>query len=187
MFVNQKQGDVHGSDNGYAFWRDRGVIAERLEGLGGGVVELDDGIFSYALPSGAMSGFGLALDKEAFAAWNRAELLHVAYERGYRLLGVGWYMQTWPEEAFADPHALKVALSSLIGGSLSEWTFRPVYVERGGEHSFAFIEFAPAQAPSAIRPTWNGMVRELPSHQHLPRRQRLMPLESRGDVSHEQS
>src|SRR5690606_28204623 len=76
MFVNQKQGDVHGSDSGYAFWRDREAIAARLEALGaGGVVELDDGILSYSLPSGAMNGFGFALDREAFEAWNRAELL----------------------------------------------------------------------------------------------------------------
>ena len=147
VFVNHKQGGADGVRSTYAFWRDRDAIAARLEGAGG-VVEYDDGLLSYALPNGAMSGFGLALDPEAFGAWNRADLLSMAYARGYRLIGTGWYQRRWPEDAFGDPAALEAALQPLVGRDAVEaWDFRPFYVERSGEHSFAFIEFSPAPAP----------------------------------------
>lgn len=47
------------------------------------LVEYDDGIVTFATGFPAMSGFGLALDKEAMAEKNRGWLMTLALERGY--------------------------------------------------------------------------------------------------------
>ena len=79
-FVALKLGDVYGAERAYRFWQDREAVAERLQATGGpgGIIELDDGIISYALPNKTMSGFGFTLDREAYAAWQRGDLLDLA-------------------------------------------------------------------------------------------------------------
>ena len=144
-FVNLKRTDDYGSDN-YAFWAHRESVTARLAArhAEGGIIEMDDGIISYSMPAPTMSGFGLALDKEAYRAWQRGTLLDVAYARGYRLLGSVWYMQHWPDEIFSDPAALQRHMASLLWGQdLKGWTFTLVDAERGGDFHYAFIRFAP--------------------------------------------
>lgn len=149
-FIALKLGDVYGAEAGYRFWQDREAVAARLEAAGGpgGIIELDDGILSYALPNKTMSGFGLTLDAEAFAAWQRGDLLDLAYARGYRFIGSMWYSQYWPDETFTDPAVLRERMTSALWGQRTEgWDFEPVYVERGRGYPAAFIRFSPRSSP----------------------------------------
>lgn len=149
-FVALKLGDVYGAEQGYQFWQDREAVAARLQAAGGpgGIIELDDGIISYALPNKTMSGFGLTLDAEAFAAWQRGALLDLAYDRGYRFIGSMWYAQYWPDETFTDPAVLRERMASALWGQRTEgWDFEPVYVERGRSYPAAFIRFSPRSSP----------------------------------------
>ena len=149
-FVALKQGDGYGAEQGYQFWQDREAVAARLQAAGGagGIIELDDGIISYTLPNKTMSGFGLTLDAEAFAAWQRGALLDLAYARGYRFIGSMWYAQYWPEETFTDPAVLRERMVSALWGQRTEdWDFEPVYVEQSGSYPAAFIRFSPRSSP----------------------------------------
>lgn len=149
-FVTLKLGEAYGAEQGYRFWQDREAVALRLLEAGGpgGIIELDDGIVSYALPNKAMSGFGLTLDAEAFAAWQRGELLDLAYARGYRFIGSMWYAQYWPDETFTDPAVLRERMVSALWGQRTDgWDFEPVYVEQSGNYPAAFIRFSPRSSP----------------------------------------
>lgn len=57
------------------------------------LVEYDDGIVTFATGFPAMSGFGLALDKEAMLAKQRGELMKLALERGYNHVASINYVQ----------------------------------------------------------------------------------------------
>ena len=72
-----------------------------------------------------MSGFGFNLDREAYLARERGELLDLAYKRGYRYLASLNYLDI-PEPAEADEAVLHGYISSryfLHGQKLSRWSF----------------------------------------------------------------
>jgi hypothetical protein len=72
---------------------DRAALAPMLSrDAGARLIDLDDGIFGFALEGGALSGLGLCLDAEAAAARRRGALLDLAHDRGYRRIAVARYV-----------------------------------------------------------------------------------------------
>jgi hypothetical protein len=142
-FAEVKRSGRFGLGN-YHFWERRDAIGRELERVcpGCGVVEFDDGILSYSLPMPVMSGIGLTLDKVAFDAQRRGELLDVAWERGFRLLATLNYPM--PAGAYADPEQLRQALAAndqLRGQKLEAWDFETIYVDPGS--GVSFVGFRP--------------------------------------------
>jgi hypothetical protein len=72
----------------FKFWQEREKITQSIKHVysGTGLVEISDGIFSYASEIPTMSGLGFALDKQSFHAKMHGDFLHCAYERGFHAL-----------------------------------------------------------------------------------------------------
>jgi hypothetical protein len=116
----------------------------------GGLLEFDDGILSYALGMPGMSGLGFALDVKASRAKERGDLLTIAYERGFRVLGSLVYMP--PERVrrrLRQPMLVLPDYDDLLdhlrhvfflnGQDLSKWEFRRIE----SVTSMTLIEFKP--------------------------------------------
>jgi len=128
----------------YRIWVRRDAIAREVERVcpGCGLLEFDDGLFSYSLPMPVMSGTGLSLDATAFEARRRGELLEVAFARGVRLFTSHSYRMA--PEVYADPKALRTGLESyglLRGQDLSGWDFETVHFDAAS--GVAFVAFRP--------------------------------------------
>src|SRR5262249_53926099 len=126
------------------FWERRAAIERDLERVcaGCGLVEFDDGIFSWSLRMPVMSGLGFTLDKPAFDAQRRGELLDVAWQRGFRILATLHYAM--PGGAYSDPEDLRRALAAnvqLRGQKLDRWNFQTIHVDR--DSGVAFVAFTP--------------------------------------------
>jgi hypothetical protein len=89
-----------------------------------------------------MSGLGLALDREGFAALRSGELLSLAHARGFSLLATLQYPML--PEAYRDSDALRAALASnlqLRDQRLDAFEFSVVYTDPIS--GVRFVGFAP--------------------------------------------
>jgi len=128
----------------YDFWRRGREIDAALESRcpGCGIVELDDGILAYSLRRPVMSGLGLALDREGFAALRGGELLSLAHARGFSLLATLHYPMA--PDAYRDREALRAALAGnvqLRGQRLDGLEFSLAYTDEAS--GVRFLAFAP--------------------------------------------
>lgn len=151
QFTNLKRTDSY-QLNLYRAWKSGPEIAQTLRGRydGKGIIEFDDGILSYAMKTPAMSGLGFTLDREAFEAKERGELLKVAYDRGYRVFVSMQYAEYIPREVLKDPNLLRdhfrfywvlrnTALTRAENVDL--WDFKVVAVHE--KPALIFFEFKP--------------------------------------------
>ena len=86
------------------FFNNRENLKSALEDLDPNFrfLSFDDGIIAYSLQSPTMSGLGFALDKEAYKAKVDANLLGLAYSRGYRWLTSLNYMPSFDAKVGDD-------------------------------------------------------------------------------------
>jgi hypothetical protein len=128
----------------YRFFERRTELQRELDARcpGCGVVGFDDGITSFALEAPVLSGVGLALDREAWLARARGELLELAHRRGFRVLtSVDYPLALEPG---AGPQAVRRALTSypnLAGQKLAGFDFELLFVD--AETRAAFVGFEP--------------------------------------------
>ncbi|MBI1785545.1 hypothetical protein HYR69_10415 [Candidatus Sumerlaeota bacterium] len=152
-FTNLKRGDPY-QTNLFNLWQEGGRLQKELRTRydGKGFIEFDDGIISYALNIPAMSGLGFTLDREAFEAKERGELLKVAYERGFRMFTSLQYMGRVPLEADSSPNLLRRFLrsswfmrnsSQTREEGLDPWDFKVLF--RDPVTKLVFIEFFPRE------------------------------------------
>lgn len=146
-FAGQKRGGGQGLVN-HDLWRRGAEIEAALEARcpGCGVVELDDGILSFALDRPVMNGLGLALDPEAAAALRAGRLLELAHARGFSLLATAHY--PLPAAAWADPHSLRRALAEslqLRGQRLEGFDFAVLHTDEAS--GVRFVAFTPRAGP----------------------------------------
>lgn len=82
----------------YDFWVDRIAIQERLDRIdpNAKLLELDDGIISFAIDSPSIHAFGFASDKDTAAALRDGNLLTHAHERGYDIFASNGYVAIDP-------------------------------------------------------------------------------------------
>ena len=71
-----------------SLWENREAITHDLGTPAPRVVEMEDGILSFALGLPALSGTGLSLDAEASKARDEHRFLQLAWDRGYRALAI---------------------------------------------------------------------------------------------------
>lgn len=145
--IDRYQDDLH------RIWTLGPSLRERLRENydGAGFVEFDDGVLSWSLGIPALSGLGFTLDREAFEAKERGELLEVAWRRGFRVfVSYQYYLRGFPESMHGDGEALRTALRGYWGFNnlgpgaaedLSRWNFRVVDFDRRA--NLLFIGFEP--------------------------------------------
>ena len=130
----------------FEFWKQRQNITAKLNMLSGrsGIIEFDDGIISYSLDRATMSGLGFMLDREAYEAKQRGELLPLAYSRGFSLIASMYYLSFITTEMNSDPNLLRKNLagtSFLYLENLEKWNFSVIY--RDPDTKTVFIHFEP--------------------------------------------
>ena len=97
-----------------------------------GILEMDDGIISWSLGLPAMSGFGLAIDKNGYNAICEGKLLDTAYSRGFNVLASLCY--------FKNPKDIPVQINNYTdfarnpffafkNQSPHNWNFRLLYAD----------------------------------------------------------
>ncbi len=94
------------------------------------IIEFDDGPISYALDIPTMNGFGYTLDQGGIEAKARGQLLQLAYERGFRVIGLLYYYSPLPPECADDPEGLRAIMQgapSIGAEDLSKWRFSLLY------------------------------------------------------------
>jgi hypothetical protein len=126
----------------FGLWSRREAItaALRARGLTQGLLDFDDGILAYSLPSPALSGLGFALDWEAQRARAAGQLFSLAYDRGYRLLASLNYPAV-ARDVPPGPVDLSTSRSEYLRDQdLSAFRFEVAY--RDAETGIAFIRFA---------------------------------------------
>jgi hypothetical protein len=131
----------------YAVWAQRDQlsanIAAHLGSNGSHLIEFDDGIVTYALAQGGLSGLGFAMDVEALHAKQSGRLLDLAYSRGYRYFTSLVYFR-YSQSQVAEPNALDRLVRSaffLSGQDLSKWNFKLAYFDL--VTGMSFVEFSP--------------------------------------------
>ena len=87
-----------GHNKSYDFWADRATIQETLDRIDpeAKLLELDDGIISFAIESPSIHAFGFASDAETVTALRESRLLAHAYERGYDIFASNGYVSIEP-------------------------------------------------------------------------------------------
>lgn len=132
----------------FNFWTQRQRITADLKRLSGEskIIEFDDGIISYSLDIPAISGLGFALDKEAFEAKQRGDLLSLAYSRGFNIIASLNYMPLITPEIDNDSGLLREKLADMFFlrlEDLEEWNFSVLY--RDPETKTVFIQIEPVE------------------------------------------
>lgn len=151
QFTNLKRTDPY-QLNLYRAWKAGPEIAQTLRQRydGKGIIEFDDGVISYATKTPAMSGLGFTLDREAFEAKERGELLKIAYERGYRVFVSLQYYEYIPRESLKDPDLLRERLryywplrntALTRAENVNLWDFKVVAIHE--KPQLLFFEFKP--------------------------------------------
>lgn len=115
-----------------------------------GLLELDDGLISYAMNLPAIGGLGFTLDREAFEAKEAGELLDLAHARGFNVLATFQYPPPINREMFRDPDALREQMrrydrigsaDGFVRPDVDLWDFKILFVE---QRPFTlFVEFEP--------------------------------------------
>jgi hypothetical protein len=119
----------------FDFWLNRDNITQSIRRVynGAGIVEISDGIFSYATSIPTMSGLGLALDRAAYDAKKRGEFLSIAHDRGFRALAaMNHYLQI-DENRYYDQDALRKIMCHaffLTRENMAEWNFHVILDDR---------------------------------------------------------
>ncbi len=131
----------------YNFWIQRSSIQQKLQSIDPNVriIEYDDGPISYALDIPTMNGIGYTLDQAASLAKSRGQLLQLAYNRGFRVIGLLYYYHPLPPESADDPESLRALVQGApnIGAEdLSQWRFSLFYEDP--KSRALFIKFEPA-------------------------------------------
>lgn len=146
-FVQLKHYGAYGADF-HHFWNERKTITAVLDAAGpGDILEFDDGIVAYSLSRPTQSGMALAGDRDLLASSRAGTMLDLAYERGARYLASVWYIQDWPDAAFADDAALRAAVQRLASQrDLEPWTFTLVAGHRTHNRQYVLVQFGPAAA-----------------------------------------
>ncbi len=94
------------------------------------IIEMDDGIVTYALGFRALSGFGLCMDKEAFKAKNSGKLFDLAYKRGYRYIASLNYFKNpdnIPNTLNNYKDFVSIPFFALEKQDLDFWQFQSIY------------------------------------------------------------
>jgi hypothetical protein len=139
-----------------AFWRDAPQIQKALDaaGVGGGLIEFDDGITGFLLDSSTIHGFGFAIDKQGAQALRDHRLLQMAYDRGHEVLTGFSYLPISASTTTSDD--LREALRkngalNLIESELDAFDFQVIYRHPATE--LTFIRFKPKAAAGAAAPS----------------------------------
>jgi hypothetical protein len=151
--VNQKV-DAHYADTAAAFWSARKDVDRAVAELPGEarIFELDDGIMGYALTRPSMNAMGLAIDREAHAAWKAGRPFDIAYERGFRVLSsvTYWSYLNQQRRGYARPSSDAKLLESLIGpetlvmpAGAERFKFSLLRVVPVGNFEVYFVAFEP--------------------------------------------
>ena len=131
----------------YDFWVRRSSIQSQLQSMDPEtrIIEYDDGPISYALDIPTMSGFGYTLDQAAIQAKSRGQLLQLAYDRGFRVIGLLYYYAPSLLEPADDPEGLLAivrGIPNLGAEDLTQWQFSILY--KDPKSRALFIKFEPA-------------------------------------------
>ncbi|NLI79710.1 MAG: hypothetical protein GX442_25110 [Candidatus Riflebacteria bacterium] len=130
----------------YRFWANREAITAGLTAAvpGSGVLEFDDGIFSFSLGVPVLHGFCFAGDRDLFAARGRGELFKLAWERGFRVFATLAYL-TRPLPSTLDQATLDAICRNEFqrsGERSGPWRFTVAW--RDPVTQVTFIRFDPA-------------------------------------------
>ena len=133
----------------YEFWVRRSSIQSQLQSLDPEIriIEYDDGILSYTLDIPTMSGFGYTLDHAAIQAKSRGQLLQLAYDRGFHVIGLLYYYTPSLLQTADDPEGLLAivrGIPNLGAEDLTQWQFSILY--KDPRSRALFIQFEPASA-----------------------------------------
>jgi hypothetical protein len=130
------------------FWQKRDKITHAIRQVynGKGIVEISDGIFSYATSIPTMSGLGLALDKKAYDAKNKGEFLSIAYRRDFRALATMNHYLKIDKSLYSDQVALRKTIGDAFFFSkenLAGWNFHVILDDN--DTGVTVVEFGPAR------------------------------------------
>ena len=113
------------------FFNNRENLKSALENLDPNFkfLSFDDGIIAYSLQSPTMSGLGFALDKEAYKAKVDANLLGLAYSRGYIWLTSLNYMPSFDAKVGDDVTLHLEKVWWIQSSEAKKYRYRLVYID----------------------------------------------------------
>ena len=125
----------------YRFYKNRDQVAVHLAGRK--IIEHDDGILNFSLPNAAISGFGLAADKESVIAKRNGCFMKLAYNRGFRTIGSLYYINSKPAHAYVinENSSQEEIVATLQFKDATNYWYSLVYTDP--ESGAIFLDFQP--------------------------------------------
>ncbi len=131
----------------FRFWANRAALTAGVAAgaPGAGVLEFDDGIFSFSLDVPVLHGHCFAADPDLLAARARGDLFRTAWDRGFRVFATLAYLHR-PLPPDIDQATLDaVCLNEFLRSERErDWTFSVAY--RDPVTQVTFIRFDPRNA-----------------------------------------
>jgi hypothetical protein len=135
----------------FRFWANRAAITAGVKAgaPGSGVLEFDDGIFSFSLDVPVLHGHCFAADPELLAARARGDLFRTAWERGFRVFATLAYLRR-PLPPDLDPATFEaVCLEEFMRSERERnWVFAVAYRDPATQVTFIRFEPRAAVAPA---------------------------------------